>query len=151
MRAPGYDPFRTLGLSARPDLTDDEVRAAWRRIAADTHPDRPDGGDRDRFAAAAAAYAVLRTGYGRSEAYADLRPAAAGTARGFAARLRAGRPGVLALRVLIAVAVGGASVAVAGIAPASVAIMAGALTWLIRTARHDFAAGARLPGADSRA
>ena len=28
-----------------PDLTDDDVRAAWRRIAAATHPDRDDGGD----------------------------------------------------------------------------------------------------------
>ena len=142
MRPAGYDPFQALGLPARPDLTDDEVRAAWRRIAADTHPDRPDGGNRDRFAAAAAAYTALRTGYGRGEAYADLRPAAAGPARGWAARVRAGRPAVLALRVLIAVAAGAGSVAVAGIAPASLAIMAGALTWLILTARHDLAAAA---------
>jgi len=39
------DPFAALGLAARPDLTDDDVRAAWRRIAASTHPDRADGGD----------------------------------------------------------------------------------------------------------
>ena len=142
MRPAGYDPFQALGLPARPDLTDDEVRAAWRRIAADTHPDRPDGGNRDRFAAAAAAYTALRTGYGRGEAYADLRPAAAGPARGWGARVRAGRPAVLALRALIAVAAGAGSVAVAGIAPASLAIMAGALTWLILTARHDLAPAA---------
>jgi hypothetical protein len=67
-----YDPFGVLGLPARADLTDDEVRAAWRRIAAATHPDLPDGGDAPRFAAAAAAYATLRTAYGRGEAYADL-------------------------------------------------------------------------------
>ena len=46
------DPFTVLGLAARPGLTDDEVRAAWRRIAAATHPDRADGGDAARFAAA---------------------------------------------------------------------------------------------------
>ena len=77
------DPFAALGL-ARPDLTDDDIRAAWRRIAAATHPDRADGGDPARFAAAAAAYTELRTRYGRGEAYADLtagngrRPAPAG-------------------------------------------------------------------------
>ena len=65
-------PFAALGLPARPDLTDDDIRAAWRRIAARTHPDRPDGGDPARFAAAAAAYTELRTRYGRGEAYADL-------------------------------------------------------------------------------
>src|SRR5205807_5432975 len=65
-------PFAALGLPARPDLTDDDIRAAWRRIAAATHPDRADGGDPARFAAAAAAYTELRTRYGRGEAYADL-------------------------------------------------------------------------------
>ena len=65
-------PFSALGLPARPDLTDDDIRAAWRRIAANTHPDRADGGDPARFAAAAAAYTELRTRYGRGEAYADL-------------------------------------------------------------------------------
>jgi hypothetical protein len=66
------DPFALLGLTARQDLTDDDVRAAWRRIAAATHPDRADGGDASRFAAAAAAYTELRTRSGRGEAYADL-------------------------------------------------------------------------------
>jgi hypothetical protein len=70
------DPFTVLGLPARPGLTDDEVRAAWRRIAAATHPDRADGGDAARFAAAAGAYTAIRTGFGRAEALADLaRPA----------------------------------------------------------------------------
>src|SRR5690348_9149019 len=54
------------------DLTDEQVRAAWRAIAAATHPDRPGGGHPARYAAASAAYATLRTGWGRSEAYADL-------------------------------------------------------------------------------
>jgi curved DNA-binding protein CbpA len=39
------DPFTALGLPVRPDLSDEQVRAAWRQVAAATHPDRPDGGD----------------------------------------------------------------------------------------------------------
>ncbi len=66
------DPFAALGLPARPGLSDEQVRAAWRSIAADTHPDRPDGGDLARYTAASAAYAQLRTPWARSEAYADL-------------------------------------------------------------------------------
>ena len=68
----GDDPFAQLGLAPRPGLSDDDVRAAWRRIAAATHPDREDGGDPARFGAAAGAYVVLRTGFGRGEALADL-------------------------------------------------------------------------------
>jgi hypothetical protein len=71
MTAPA-DPFAVLGLPVRADLDDEQVRAAWRTIAVPTHPDRPDGGDPARYAAASAAYAVLRTAWGRSEAYADL-------------------------------------------------------------------------------
>ena len=66
------DPFAALGLPTRPGLGDDEVRAAWRRIAAATHPDRAVGGDPARFAAAASAYTTLRTQFGRGEALADL-------------------------------------------------------------------------------
>ena len=66
------NPFTALGLPADPGLTDEQVRAAWRTIAAATHPDRPDGGDVGRYTAAATAYAQLRTAWGRSEAYADL-------------------------------------------------------------------------------
>jgi len=65
------DPFAALGLPARNDLTNEQVRAAWRKIAAATHPDRRDGGDIARYTAAASAYAQLRTQWGRSEAYAD--------------------------------------------------------------------------------
>jgi curved DNA-binding protein CbpA len=39
------DPFTALGLPVRPDLSDEQVRAAWRQVATATHPDRPDGGD----------------------------------------------------------------------------------------------------------
>src|SRR5271168_3362713 len=66
------DLFAALGLPARPDLSDEQVRAAWRAIAAATHPDRPDGGDLARYTQASAAYAELRAPWGRSEAYADL-------------------------------------------------------------------------------
>jgi hypothetical protein len=69
------DPFATLGLPACPDLTDEQVRAAWRAVAAATHPDRPDGGDLPTYTTASTAYTILRTGWGRSEAWADLPPA----------------------------------------------------------------------------
>ncbi len=163
------DPFTVLGLPASRSLTDDEVRAAWRRIAAATHPDRADGGDAARFAAAAAAYTIVRTGYGRAEALADLarppgprrlrpagrtvarrrgRPAAAGERRRPAAglmagrwwsRLRRGRPVRLALRIAAAAAVSAGVAVVAGARPATPALITGALTWLVLTARHDLA------------
>jgi curved DNA-binding protein CbpA len=69
------NPFAVLGLPTRPGLSDEDVRAAWRRVAAATHPDREDGGDPARFGAAAAAYVMLRTSFGRGEALADLREA----------------------------------------------------------------------------
>jgi curved DNA-binding protein CbpA len=71
------DPFAELGLPALAELTDDDVHAAWRRIAAATHPDREDGGDPARFGAAAAAYVLLKTSFGRGEALADLGGSAA--------------------------------------------------------------------------
>jgi curved DNA-binding protein CbpA len=230
-RAP--DPFAALGLTAQPDLTDDDVRAAWRRVAAATHPDRQDGGDLARFAAAAAAYTELRTRFGRGEALAEaesgrrsirLRRGKAGTSHdageppagtrdgratadpgaakpavttsggravtdpgaarppgrtglgrriadtgtgasapggrapategsvkaGFslrlpvaiarlAARVRRGRPARLALRVLGTAAASAAAAAVAGTQPAGPALITGAVTWLMLTARHDLA------------
>ena len=66
-----FNPFETLGLPTRPDLDDEQVRAAWRAIAAATHPDREDGGDAAWYAQASAAYAQLNSPWGRSEAYAD--------------------------------------------------------------------------------
>jgi curved DNA-binding protein CbpA len=161
------EPFAALGLPARPDLTDDDVRAAWRRIAAGTHPDRADGGNPERFAAAAAAYTVLRTRYGRGEALADLADLAARPGRGkpgrpparpappeptaagwsgatrsgarLLSRIRRGRAGRLALRVLIAAAVSAGAAAVAGAQPATPALVVGAVTWLLVTARNDLA------------
>jgi curved DNA-binding protein CbpA len=84
-QADAGDPFGALRLSPDPELTDDDVRAAWRRVAAATHPDRPDGGDPAAFASAAAAYAALRTRSGRGEAMAG-----SGTPRSTVVRRRAG-------------------------------------------------------------
>lgn len=157
--APAADAFRVLGLKPSPDLTDSDVRAAWRRAASETHPDREDGGDPERFAAAAAAYTALRTRFGRGEVLADLgvvppalrqagrpRSVVAGPEGGFrggAARLtgraRRGRPFRLALRILAAAAASAAAVAAAGPHPAAPALVIGAATWLILTARHDLA------------
>lgn len=131
------DPFAALGLSARPDLTDDDIRAAWRRIAAATHPDRDDGGDPPRFAAAAAAYATLRTSFGRGEERADLRPPAARPAANLAARLSRGHVTGpwprFALRLLVAAAVCAGSFLAAGWSPGTAGMMAGAVTWLVIT------------------
>jgi hypothetical protein len=130
-------PFAALGLPARPDLTDDEVRAAWRRAAAAAHPDRDDGGDPAAFAAAAAAYTTLRTLTGRREAYADL-VGRGGSRRGLTRRWR-GRPAVLALRALVATGISLGAVLAVGWQPASYAVLTGALTWLARTARRELA------------
>jgi curved DNA-binding protein CbpA len=152
------DPFRVLDLEPRPDLTDDQVHAAWRRIASASHPDRQDGGDPERFAEAAAAYTVLRTRFGRGEVLADLAARPAGTGSGgrppvmarrhdqrFAAvtrlpaRARRGRPARLVLRIAAAVAAAAAAVAAAGPHPAAPALVTGVATWLVLTARHDLA------------
>ena len=177
------DPFALLGLPPRAGLTDDDVRAAWRRIAAATHPDREDGGDPARFGAAAAAYVLLRTSFGRGEALADLadggrparvrrhaRPAArrSGTHRTSAHRTSGhrtsgcrlsghrlsghrlsgcrpwpGRPGAgrtagqpgppglgraLGLPVTSAATVAAATMTAVGVTPATIGLLAGALT-----------------------
>jgi hypothetical protein len=147
-------PFEVLGLPASEELADDDIRSAWRRIAAATHPDRADGGDPAAFAAAAAAYTLLRTPAGRVEALADvsepggsrvrngpvprknwLASAAATTAW----RIRHGRPGRLAVRLLGAAAAGAVAVIAVGWQPASGAIITGALTWLVLSGRTDLA------------
>jgi hypothetical protein len=146
----GGDPFRVLGLERRADLGDDEVHAAWRRIASATHPDREDGGDLPRFAEAAAAYTMLRTRSGRGEALADSRatpPAAPGQAMRLTGRVTHGRPVRLALRTLIAAAAGVGAVVAAGPHPAAPALVTGIVTWLVLTARHDLAPAALRPPA----
>jgi hypothetical protein len=124
------NPFDVLGLPVRQDLDDDDVRAAWRRIAAATHPDREDGGDPHRYAAAADAYMRLRTTWDRGEAYADL---AGQRYRRRGDALRGRPPWRLAARVAVAAAVSIGAYAVAGWQPAPLAIMTGALTWIIVT------------------
>jgi hypothetical protein len=67
-----WNPFAVLGLPEWPDLDDETVDAAWQQIAAETHPGRPDGGNLARYTQATAAYHELSSGWGRSEAFADL-------------------------------------------------------------------------------
>ena len=148
------DPFTVLGLPADPGLSDEQVRAAWRAIATATHPDRPDGGDPAHYAAASAAYAVLRTAWGRSEARADLtaqaplpvaaarRPPGRWLARPVAlapARIWHGRPGRLALRVLAAALLAVVTVRAGVGGPAAAGVVAGLGVWLALTARGDLA------------
>ena len=146
-------PFEVLGLPASDDLTDDDIRSAWRRIAAATHPDRADGGDPAAFTAAAAAYTLLRTPAGRSEALADVSEPGGRTADGpvprtiwlasaattTAWRIRHGQLGRLAIRLVGAAAAGAVAVIAVGWQPASIAIITGALTWLLATSRSDLA------------
>jgi hypothetical protein len=148
-------PFHVLGLSVSLELTDDDVRAAWRRTAAATHPDREDGGDPAGFAAAAAAYTQLRTQAGRREALISGSEPAGGRVPGGPVprgnwlasraanagwRIRHGRPARLALRLLAAAAAVTLAVVAIGWQPASAGILTGALTWLLVTGRADLAA-----------
>ena len=153
--------FGALGLAADPALTDDEVRMAWRRVAAATHPDRADGGDPAAFAAAAAAYYLLRTRTGRGEALADATGAAgpvppraprqrgvrwlAMQAARLPGRISAGRPWRLAARVAATLALCVAVLTVTGHRPAGPALVTGLLTWLARTAHRDLAPGPAEP------
>lgn len=153
-------PFDILGLCAASNPTDDDVRAAWRRVAAATHPDRADGGDPAVFAAAAAAYTALRTTASRREVLADQLNEASGRVRAglvpgeqgplswlaatAAERIGRGRPARLAARLLAAVATSAVAVAVVGWQPASAAIITGTATWLLLTARGELAG--RRPG-----
>jgi hypothetical protein len=153
------NPFTALGLRPSPGLTDEDIRSAWRRIAAATHPDREDGGDPDAYRAASAAYMELRTGWGRSEALEDLRvgepprhqppPSAVTTepprlswwqaALLIPSRIIHGRPGRLALRILT-VAIAGLLVDQIGAPPPSTyALITGVGTWLAVTSRGDLA------------
>jgi hypothetical protein len=155
------NPFEALGLPARPDLTDEQVRAAWRAIAAATHPDRADGGDLAVYTAASAAYAELRTPWSRSEAYADLVEAKADTSplpviRDTAsaapppwqpllalwqlpARVRRGRPLHLAIRAILAAVL---AVLVLQLIPGSAAAPADVIgmgLWFVLSGRKDLA------------
>jgi len=150
------DPFAALGLRAQPDLADEQVRAAWRTVAAATHPDRLGGGNPAKYAAASAAYAVLRTGWGRSEAYADLTasgPPSAGRSRQMAApdsavirglrlvpaRIWHGRPLRLALRLLAAAVLAGIAARSGAGGPAAAGVITGLVIWALLSGRGDLA------------
>jgi hypothetical protein len=160
------NPFEALGLPARPDLDDEQVRAAWRAIAAATHPDRADGGDLARYTAASAAYAELRTGWGRSEAWADLVERAErsrepdtsplpvipgevlpplppwlpllGLGR-LPARIRRGRPLRLLVRATVAALLSMTVLALIPGTPAAPADIGGLALWFVLTGRRDLA------------
>lgn len=59
------DAFAVLGLPYSPDLTDDDVRRAYRARMRAVHPDA--GGDTSAAAAVTAAYEALRSGVRRGE------------------------------------------------------------------------------------
>jgi hypothetical protein len=153
------NPFAALGLPARADLSDAQVRTAWKDIAARTHPDRPGGGDITAYTAAVTAYTQLRTAWGRSEAYADLAagqpyipaagpPAASARWPGrnlgrdvllVPARIRHGRPGRLLARALAAALL---SLLVLALIPGQAsgpAVVTGLTMWFFFTARADLA------------
>jgi hypothetical protein len=151
------NPFEVLGLPVRADLSDAQVRTAWRTIAAQTHPDRLDCGDTGAYTAAASAYAQLRTQWGRSEAYADLaitgphipapepppgrwpggspRPGL----RQVPARIRHGRPLRLLLRALAAALLSLLALALLPGQASGPAIVTGLTLWFFLTARADLA------------
>lgn len=152
------NPLDALGLPATTALTDADVRDAWRGIAAATHPDQPRRRRPGRYAAAAAAYAQLRTACGRSEALADLtaqahpgtwhrqpeaRPGVLAarwrTVTLLPARIRHGRPGRLAARTIAAVTAAVVAVTVTAGTPSAPAAAVGCLLWWARTARGDLA------------
>jgi hypothetical protein len=157
------NPFDALGLPADPGLDDETVRAAWRAIAAATHPDRPDGGDLARYTQANAAYAELRTGWGRSEAYADLldaqgpgtepipaitiddlfppkpRPPGYRPLRHLPARIWHGHKLRLLIRAAAAALLSLAVMALIPGQPAEPAVITGLVTWFLLTGRADLA------------
>ncbi|HEY3735693.1 MAG TPA: J domain-containing protein [Streptosporangiaceae bacterium] len=87
------DAFRVLGLPYSPDLTDEEVRAAYLLRLRAVHPDN--GGDAGATAAVTAAYDALRSGVRRGELLAavtvDREPAPVPVRPAW---WRAARPGV---------------------------------------------------------
>jgi hypothetical protein len=155
------NPFDALGLPSDPDLTDDQIHAAWRKIAAETHPDRPDGGDLPRYTAASAARTELSTRWGRTEAYADVIeelhdttplppvPPGSGTAVPppvtfrpvllLPERIWHGHPLRLAIRALIAAALSLLVLRLIPGSPAAPADVAGLALWFVLTGRSDLA------------
>jgi curved DNA-binding protein CbpA len=149
------NPFAALNLPAGPPLSDADVRAAWRTVAAATHPDRPDGGNPAAYTAAQAAYAQLRTPWGRSEALADLAAvphvpparapdplpwhALAAAAAVLPARVVRGRPVRIVVRAAVAAAAAYAAVRLVPGTPSAPAAVAGCVLWWLLSARADLA------------
>ena len=149
------NPFTALGLPASPDLDHEQVRQAWRDIAAATHPDRADGGDPAAYTAASAAYARLRTAWGRSEVLADLTAegppvplsgtGAAGPVFAWRAvvvlpgRIRRGRLARMAVRTPAAAAVAVSAVIFIPGTPSAPAVVTGCALWWALTIRSDLA------------
>ena len=154
------NPFDALGLPSDPALTDAQVHAAWRKTAAATHPDRPDGGNLARYTAASAAHAELSTAWGRTEAYADLieplhdttplppvtftpapavPPATYRPLRLLPSRIACGRPLRLLIRAAVAALLSLAVLALIPGSPAAPADVAGIVLWFALTARSDLA------------
>jgi curved DNA-binding protein CbpA len=149
------NPFAALNLPPDPGLTDAEVRAAWQAIALAAHPDRADGGNPAAYAAASAAYAQLRTPWGRSEALADLAvlphipPAPAPgpppwhplltSSAVLGARVVKGRPWRIAVRAVIAAAAGYAAARLVPGTPSAPADAAGCALWWLLSSRADLA------------
>ena len=157
MTNPRINPFHVLGLPTDPDLTDEQVRGAWRAIAAATHPDRPDGGNPARYAQASASYDDLRSPWGRSEAYADVieqlplppvlppdpaparPPFTIGTLLLLPSRIRHGRPLRMLIRAVVAALI---SLVILRLIPGTAAAPAditGMALWFALTARSDLA------------
>jgi hypothetical protein len=151
------NPFDALGLPTDPDLTDEQVHAAWRKVAAATHPDRPDGGDLARYTQASAAYAQLNSPWGRSEAYADLleglpdttplppvtytgqRPPSIRPLRLLPSRIVHGRPLRMLIRAAIAALLSLVVLWLIPGQPAAPADITGLALWFAFTARSDLA------------
>ena len=153
------NPFTVLGLPTDPDVSDEQVRAAWRAIAAATHPDRPDGGNVTRYTAAANAYAQLRTAWGRKRGLRrpDRRPArprSPRTGHGYEAnsvracwgwpccsRPASGTdgPATLLFRALLTALLSLAVVNLLPGQPSGPAVVTGLVTWFVLTARGDLA------------
>src|SRR6266851_5001013 len=123
------DPFAALGLPPGPDLTDEQVRAAWRAIATATHPDRP-------------ARNLINF---RHRVLPPPAPAARVTVSPWRAlllvpaRIRHGQPGRLALRVLAAAVLTLLVLRSGAGTPPIARLLTGIATWLILTSRGDLA------------
>src|SRR6266700_1366524 len=144
------NPFQALGLPERPDLTYEQVRAAWRQVAAATHPDRPDGGDLAAYTAASAAYAELPERANgpvtspipvipgeEPQPVPPWQPLLALVQ--LPARIRRGRPLHLAIRAIIAAVLSLVVLQLIPGTPAAPADVLGLVLWFVLTGRRDLA------------